>query len=268
MHNKRTWIEKFSDFVSGKGFYLVVLICVAAIALSGYYLVRGVRGGIEDTLDQPVAGSAAIIDRPAPTPSARPAVKPTDPPAQVSVQATLPPAASAAPAPSERPAPSTAPSAAPTRAPAPLVFTWPVKGEIIAGLSVETLAYSETMGDWRTHEGIDIAAPLGTQVLCQPIRQPGRRAHRICGRRGKDRRRHRRGGGYRRRRERPAAPSPLHPAERGLSRRSGGLPARAITSRKKGAHILGPLFHYSRSDSRSIRFVFPAASTDKAQPAR
>ena len=165
-NSKRTWIEKLGNFISGKGFYLVVLICVAAIALSGYYLVRGVRGGIEDTLDQPVAGSAAIIDRPAPTPSARPAVKPTDPPAQVSVQATLPPAASAAPAPSERPAPSTAPSAAPTRAPAPLVFTWPVKGEIIAGLSVETLAYSETMGDWRTHEGIDIAAPLGTQVLC------------------------------------------------------------------------------------------------------
>ena len=34
MNNKRTWIEKLSDFISGKGFYLVVLICVAAIALS------------------------------------------------------------------------------------------------------------------------------------------------------------------------------------------------------------------------------------------
>ena len=42
MNNKRTWIEKLGDFISGKGFYLVVLICVAAIALSGYYLVRGV----------------------------------------------------------------------------------------------------------------------------------------------------------------------------------------------------------------------------------
>lgn len=36
MNSKRTWIEKLGDFISGKGFYLVVLICVAAIALSGY----------------------------------------------------------------------------------------------------------------------------------------------------------------------------------------------------------------------------------------
>lgn len=162
MNSKRTWIEKFSDFVSGKGFYLVVLICVAAIALSGYYLVRGVRGSLEDSPDQPVAGSAAIVDRPsaAPTPSAQPAPKPTDPPAGASARITLPPA-SAAPAPSAQPAPS----AVPSHAPAPLVFTWPVKGTIIADISVETLAYSETMGDWRTHDGVDIAAPLGTQVL-------------------------------------------------------------------------------------------------------
>ncbi len=163
MNHKRTWIEKFSDFVSGKGFYLVVLICVAAIALSGYYLVQGVRGGVEDTLDQPVSGSAAIVVTPTIPPS--PSVRPTDPPAAGSAQITAAPSPSPAPTPSPKPAPSAAPSAAPSLAPAPLVFTWPVKGSIIAGLSVETLAYSETMGDWRVHDGIDIAAPLGTQVL-------------------------------------------------------------------------------------------------------
>ena len=68
MNNKRTWIDKLSDFISGKGFYLVVLVCVAAIALSGWYLVQGVRGGLGDTLDQPVSGSAAIADRPYPQP--------------------------------------------------------------------------------------------------------------------------------------------------------------------------------------------------------
>ena len=45
------------------------------------------------------------------------------------------------------------------------MFTWPVEGTVIAGFSVEALAYSETMGDWRTHEGLDIAAELGTRVL-------------------------------------------------------------------------------------------------------
>ena len=167
MNSKRTWIEKLGDFISGKGFYLVVLICVAAIALSGYYLVQGVRGGLDSALDQPVSGTAAIPGQPSaaptPKPSVRPSAKPTDPPAAPSAQVSAPPAISAAPAPSAQPAVSAAP--APTPAPAPLVFTWPVKGTVIAGFSVEALAYDETMSDWRTHGGLDISAALGTQVL-------------------------------------------------------------------------------------------------------
>ena len=176
MNNKRTWIEKLGDFISGKGFYLVVLICVAAIALSGYYLVRGVRGGLDGMLDQPVAGSAAIQDAPSAAPTANPAVRPAATPAP-SVRVTAPPAESTAPAAaqtpavSQTPAASQAPSAppseapAPSPAPAPLVFTWPVKGTVAAGFSAEALAYNETMGDWRTHSGLDIAASQGTQVL-------------------------------------------------------------------------------------------------------
>ncbi len=155
MNNKRTWIDKLSDFISGKGFYLVVLVCVAAIALSGWYLVQGVRGGLEDTLDQPVSGSAAIADRPSAQPTPRPAAKPSHPPAAASARLETAPSA----APSVQPAPT------PTPAPAPLVFTWPVKGEIVAGFSVEALAYNQTMGDWRTHNGLDIAADRGAQVL-------------------------------------------------------------------------------------------------------
>ena len=44
--------------------------------------------------------------------------------------------------------------------PVPAVFTWPVKGEILSGFSLEVLAYDETMGDWRTHSGVDIAASV------------------------------------------------------------------------------------------------------------
>ena len=48
--------------------------------------------------------------------------------------------------------------------PAVSVYTWPVKGEIIRDFSLEVLAYDETMGDWRTHCGLDISAPLGVEV--------------------------------------------------------------------------------------------------------
>lgn len=153
-NSKRTWIEKLGNFISGKGFYLVVLICVAAIALSGYYLVQGVRSGVDETLDQPVSGSAAIME----TPSANPAPRMT-------AQPSAKPSAAPSAVPSTEPAVlSTVPPSNPP-APAALVFTWPVNGSIIADYSVEALAYSETMGDWRTHEGLDLAAAQGTQVI-------------------------------------------------------------------------------------------------------
>ena len=160
MNNKRTWIEKFSDFISGKGFYLVVLICVAAIALSGYYLVRSVWG--DETLDQPVSGSAAIYDQPTVNPGTREPIRPSVAP---SAQPTAQPSAQPTTQPTQKPEPvlTAPPAAQPT--PTALVFTWPVNGTIIGDYSVEALVYSETMGDWRTHEGVDLAVTLGTRVI-------------------------------------------------------------------------------------------------------
>ncbi|MEG2455603.1 MAG: M23 family metallopeptidase, partial [Oscillospiraceae bacterium] len=63
------------------------------------------------------------------------------------------------------PQPTPEPAPEPEPKPAALVFTWPVKGEVVADYSLEALAYDETMADWRTHSGMDIAAELGTQVL-------------------------------------------------------------------------------------------------------
>lgn len=40
-----------------------------------------------------------------------------------------------------------------------------MKGSVIASFSIEALSYDETMGDWRIHDGLDISAALGTQVL-------------------------------------------------------------------------------------------------------
>ena len=165
MNSKRTWIEKLGDFISGKGFYLVVLICVAAIALSGYYLVRGLR---DETLDQPVSGSAAIVDQPTANPVPRVTAQPSaQPSAAPSTRPSAAPGASSAPSARPSAKPDPVPSAPPSAEPAPaaLVFTWPVNGTIIADYSVEALAYSETMGDWRTHDGLDLAVTLGTKVI-------------------------------------------------------------------------------------------------------
>lgn len=48
--------------------------------------------------------------------------------------------------------------------PEPLVFYAPISGSIMKGHSVETPVFSQTLGDWRVHTGIDIAAEVGSDV--------------------------------------------------------------------------------------------------------
>ncbi len=150
---KKPWTEHVGDFIAGKGFYIVLFLCVAAIGISGYYLLSTFNAGGEDAA---VNGPAQVVVTPAPAATATtPAVSYTPAPTP---KPTAPPASTPAPTPTlAAPSPSAGASA-------PLVFTWPVKGEIISDFSLEVLAYDETMGDWRTHSGVDIAASVGTEV--------------------------------------------------------------------------------------------------------
>ena len=158
MNRKPSIFEKIADFVTGKGFYFIVLACVAAIGLSGFFLVRSVQRGLTGTEDDlPVGGSAHIVVTPSPNlASPRPNSSPR-PEASASIPATQQPTA--------QPTPSATPEPAATPQPANLVFTWPVSGAVIVPFSVDVLAYDETMGDWRTHSGLDIAGELNTRVL-------------------------------------------------------------------------------------------------------
>lgn len=161
MDKKHNAFEKISNFIAGKGFYLVVLICVAAIALSGLYLYRSVNSSLDDLTDQTVSGTAPII-------SFSPDLEVTASP-KVTIPAEPEETASTSPSPSPgvsvSPSPSPVVSPSPSPSPAALVFTWPLNGSIIADFSVEALAYDVTMGDWRTHSGLDIAAAAGTRVM-------------------------------------------------------------------------------------------------------
>ena len=156
---KKPMRERVGAFLEGKGFYIVLFLCVAAIGISGYYLFSSIRSDVGT--DVPVAGQIQVTVTPVPTASQAPEhAVPTAPPQRTATPAQTQTAAAAAATPT--PQTTTPPSATPAE---PLVFTWPVKGEILSGFSVETLAYDATMGDWRTHSGVDIAAAEGIQVL-------------------------------------------------------------------------------------------------------
>lgn len=160
MNKKPNAFEKIGNFIVGKGFYLVVLVCVAAVALSGFYLVRSVRDSREQA-DQPVVGTASLPS-PSPSPTAPSTAVTPKPAATPSPKPSPSPAASPSPSPTVSAAP--APSSSPAPSSAALVFTWPVNGDILSAYSVDALAYDVTMGDWRTHSGIDIGASVGTEV--------------------------------------------------------------------------------------------------------
>ena len=151
-------LERIGDFMEGRGFYIVLSLCVAAIGISGYYLFSSLQ---PDGADAPVSAPTQVVVAVSPTVEA---VKPA-------VTAVPSPAASPAPTPassslpSSPPEPVRTPSAAPEPAQTASLFVWPLRGQVVAGWSLEVLAYDETMGDWRTHSGIDISAPVGTEVM-------------------------------------------------------------------------------------------------------
>lgn len=46
-----------------------------------------------------------------------------------------------------------------------LKFEKPVAGTVIKPYSPDEVMYSETMDDWRTHMGVDVACPIGSDIL-------------------------------------------------------------------------------------------------------
>lgn len=145
MNQKPNLWKRAVDFVTGKGFYLAVLMCVMVIGLSAYFLIQSVRSNVSKLADEPATGTASITVTPAPRPTVTPR-----------------PTATPTPTPSPTVQPTPAPSASTQETVAQ--YSWPVSGTVISPFSVEVLSYNETMGDWRTHDGLDIASSLGTRV--------------------------------------------------------------------------------------------------------
>ena len=154
---KRSFTTRIGDFMAGQGFYILLLLCVAAIGVSGYILFSAL-GGPEGAAE---AGNPTQVTVPSPSPSSAASPAPA-----------ASPSPSAAPSPSVSPSASPSPSAQTAAEPEPTVatavsataFTWPLKGELLGEFSLEVLAYDPTMGDWRVHSGIDIAANAGAEV--------------------------------------------------------------------------------------------------------
>ena len=131
--------------IGGTGFYIALFLCVTALAVAGYWSLIP-----KDTAAEVAAPVPVVVpdEPPEPmpeltVPEPEPVFEIVEPPEDV---------------PDEFPTLDVIPAP-------PRLIVSPLNGETVAAFSVDALAYNETLGDWRTHDGIDIAADVGTPVL-------------------------------------------------------------------------------------------------------
>ena len=161
MEEKKPFGARLESFFAGKGFYIVLLLCVSVIGVSVWSMLSGGKSSGED-----FALEVAGIDEGEPVSDSVP-VTVTETPAAQRPKPTETPKETEAPAPTEAPKEEAAATPAPATAEpsqSSSYFIWPVSGEIETDYAMTSLIYDRTMMDWRTHDGLDIAAEIGTQV--------------------------------------------------------------------------------------------------------
>ena len=132
--------RKFSDAISGKGYYIALILCAVAIGITGYLYFRNAND-TTNQLENPPAATNPAEDPDVQTVATEPGD--TTVPTDGTQDSTVP---------------------QPSKKPGKIIR--PVSGEVLAGYAMDCLAYNQTTRDWRVHNGIDIAAEAGTDVLC------------------------------------------------------------------------------------------------------
>ena len=173
MRKSDSFSRRAGDFLAGRGFYIVLILCVAVIAASAWAMLRNSSDDF-GAQDLPVmAETPSMAQQPPALPTFggdqnRPPAERPSPNVPEDNEETFfgnnreeeveAPAEETPPAEAETPAP-------PPQAPVSLQFVWPVLGEVENYHVVDRLTFNRTMGDFRTHPGIDIRANLGETVL-------------------------------------------------------------------------------------------------------
>ena len=178
-------MEQIKKFLHGKGFALVLAACLLAAAAAGVWAVRTVRDEFKQNLTD-LTNPSSTARQTIPEPEPDPDVGLEEEELWLDLPDTAEQAAnSVAGVPQPVPGSSSASSGAasgsgsvhepsalqgassPASSSAAPVSTQPVSGRVLNAYSGDELVYSSTLGDWRTHNGVDYACAQDAQV-CAP----------------------------------------------------------------------------------------------------
>lgn len=129
--------KKFSGGISGKGYYIALVLCAVAIGITGYLYYRNANDP-EPALQKPTSSSGEV------------GATYNDDVQAVATQ----------PGGTDTPVEPTGPSGGQK----PSTVKEPVEGKNVANYSMDALSYNQTTRDWRVHDGVDFAAEAGTKV--------------------------------------------------------------------------------------------------------
>ena len=174
-------MEQFRKFLRDKAFALVLTACLLAAAAAGVWAVHTVRKELKKDLDavRSPSSTAPGIDEGIRTSPGFAGEEDTE-----WQQQTAPAANSVANVPEAHSSSGGAASSSgaqsgsgsvrepsalqtessPASSSAAPASTQPVSGRVLNSYSGDELVYSKTLGDWRTHNGADYAAPAGESV--------------------------------------------------------------------------------------------------------
>lgn len=185
--------SKFSRFLSGKGFYVALAVCLIGTATAAWVAIDSTQNAILEESSSQVSRSSSSSSRPgisssgsstaSRSSSAGPSAASSKAASSISSTASSKPTASkpAAETVTDEPVSSAAannPDTQDVNAPVediavdealfatqePLAFTMPIDGEVFGMYSQGELVRNVTLGEWRTHDGVDIRAEKGSPV--------------------------------------------------------------------------------------------------------
>ena len=139
---------RLEGFMTGKGFYIVLFLCAAVIGISAWMMAAG-NGAMEELTPTGTTFEERRVETIIITPAPRTERVETIALPSVTVEEAEEPVQ---PVWNEEESESVS-------------FVWPVEGELERLHDVQALHYDVTLRDWRTHDGVDILAPLGETVV-------------------------------------------------------------------------------------------------------